>query len=46
MSITIPLRKIIGQKPTRVAALMRELGIDTAKPYVYRMSALEVTIEQ
>lgn len=46
MSITVPLRKIIGKKPNTVAKLLKKLGIDTAKPYNYRMSALEVTIEQ
>lgn len=46
MSITIPLKKIIGKKPDTVAKLLKELGIDTARPYNYRMSALEVTFEQ
>ncbi|MBW2184880.1 MAG: hypothetical protein JRG71_00330 [Deltaproteobacteria bacterium] len=46
MSITIPLKKIIGKKPNTVAKLLKELGIDTQRPYNYRMSALEVTIEQ
>jgi hypothetical protein len=46
MSITIPLKKIIGKKPTFVAHLLKELGIDTDKPYNYRMNALEVIIEQ
>lgn len=46
MSITIPLKKIIDKKPQVIAKLMRELGIDTARPYHYRMNALEVIIEQ
>lgn len=46
MSITIPLRKIIGKKPDTVAKLLRELGINTEKPYNYRMNAMEITIDQ
>jgi len=46
MSITIPLKKIIGKKPTVVAKLLKELGIDTERPYQYRMNAFEVIIEQ
>lgn len=46
MSITIPLKKIFGKKPHTVAKLLKELGIDTQRPYFYRMSALEVTFEQ
>jgi hypothetical protein len=46
MSITIPLKEIIGKKPHVVATLLKELGIDTEKPYVYRVNALEIVIEQ
>jgi hypothetical protein len=46
MSITIPLKKIIGKKPNTVAKLLKDLGIDTEKPYNYRMNAIEIIIEQ
>jgi hypothetical protein len=46
MSITIPLKKIIGKNPNTVAKLLKELGIDTQRSYNYKMSALEVTFEQ
>nr|WP_320049622.1 hypothetical protein [uncultured Desulfuromonas sp.] len=46
MSITIPLKKIIGKKPNTVAKLLKELGIDTGRPYNYRMNAMEIIIEQ
>ena len=46
MSITIPLKKIFGKKPKTVAKLLKELGIDTQRPYNYRINAQEVTIEQ
>lgn len=46
MSIKIPLKKIIGKRPNVVAKLLKEMGIDTNRPYNYRMNAFEVTIEQ
>ncbi len=46
MAITIPIKKIFGKKPKAVAKLLRELGIDTQRPYNYRINAREVIIDQ
>ncbi|MBN2646106.1 MAG: hypothetical protein JXR59_11620 [Desulfuromonadaceae bacterium] len=46
MSIIIPLKRIIGKRPQTVAKMLKDLGIDTARPYIYRMNAQEIIIEQ